>query len=83
MGNLDLETSPPPHGDRALERSTLSVAAFTAFIGPFMASAVNVALPAIQSDFNISAVVQSWIATACLLSTSIFLVPIRNLSDIF
>jgi hypothetical protein len=45
-----------PPEDRKLENSTLIVATVTSFMGPFMISAVNVALPVIQAEFNISAV---------------------------
>ncbi len=65
-----------------LERPTLIVAAVTSFMGPFMISAVNVALPVIQAEFKISAVVLSWISTAYLLATAVFLVPAGKIADI-
>ncbi len=58
------------------------VATFSSFMGPFMISAVNVALPAIQKEFSVSAVLLSWIATSYLLSTAVFLVPFGKLADI-
>jgi EmrB/QacA subfamily drug resistance transporter len=70
-------------GDRALENSTLIVATVTSFMGPFMISAVNVAMPAIQKEFSASAVVLSWIATAYLLATAVFLLPIGKIADIY
>ena len=77
--------SPPdgPAGDRALETSTLIVTTFASFIGPFMISAVNVALPAIQADFDIGAVLLSWIATAFLLASAVLLVPFGKVADIY
>ncbi len=66
----------------AEERSALFVATLTSFMGPFMISAVNVALPAIQQDFNMTAVGQSWIATAYLLAVAVVLVPIGKYADI-
>ena len=68
--------------DRSLETPTLMVATFSSFMGPFMISAVNVALPAIQKEFSVSAVLLSWIATSYLLSTAVFLVPFGKLADI-
>ncbi|HEA67945.1 MAG TPA: MFS transporter, partial [Desulfobacterales bacterium] len=68
--------------DRSLETPTLMVATFTSFMGPFMISAVNVALPAIQKEFSVSAVLLSWIATSYLLATAVFLVPFGKLADI-
>jgi EmrB/QacA subfamily drug resistance transporter len=67
----------------ALEKSALIVTTVTSFLGPFMISAVNVALPAIQKEFSADAVMLSWIATAYLLSTAIFLVPFGKLGDTF
>ncbi len=69
--------------DRVLENSTLFVTTLTSFIGPFMISSVNVALPAIQVAFTADAVQLSWIATAYLLATAIFLVPAGKVADIY
>ncbi len=67
----------------ALERSALIVATLTSFMGPFMISAVNVALPVIQREMDIGAVTLSWISTAYLLAVAVFLVPIGKLADIY
>ncbi|MFW2367187.1 MAG: MFS transporter, partial [Desulforhopalus sp.] len=64
------------------ERSALIVATLTSFMGPFMISAVNVALPAIQLELKMDAVQLSWIATAYLLSVAIGLVPAGKIADI-
>lgn len=64
------------------ERSALFVATLTSFMGPLMISAVNVALPAIQTSLNAGAVGLSWIATGYLLSVAVFLVPTGKLADI-
>ncbi len=66
----------------ALERSALIVATLTSFIGPFMISSVNVALPAIQVELHMDAVQLSWIATAYLLAMAIGLVPAGKIADI-
>ena len=66
----------------ALERSALIVATLTSFIGPFMISSVNVALPAIQADLGMDAVQLSWIATAYLLAMAVVLVPAGKIADI-
>lgn len=76
-----MENTAPDH--RLLENSTLTVATLTSFLAPFMISAINVALPDIQADFAASAVMLSWIATAYLLSTAVFLVPAGKLADIY
>jgi EmrB/QacA subfamily drug resistance transporter len=65
-----------------MERSVLTVATITSFLGPFMLSAVNVALPVIQKDLLANAVELSWIATSYLLATAVCLVPIGRIADI-
>lgn len=70
------------HGNPALERSALIVATLTSFIGPFMISSVNVALPSIQADLRMDAVQLSWIATAYLLAVAVGLVPAGKIADI-
>ena len=61
----------------------LVAAALTAFLPPFMLSAVNIALPSIQQTFNASAVWLSWVATSYLLSSAVFLVPAGKMGDIW
>jgi len=68
--------------DSALERSALIVATLTSFMGPFMISSVNVALPAIQVDLQMDAIQLSWISTAYLLAVAVGLVPAGNIADI-
>jgi EmrB/QacA subfamily drug resistance transporter len=64
------------------KRVALLVAALTAFLTPFMGSAVNVALPAIGRDFGANAILLSWVASAYLLMAAVFLVPFGRLADI-
>jgi EmrB/QacA subfamily drug resistance transporter len=68
--------------DSALERSALIVATLTSFMGPFMISSVNVALPAIQAELQMDAIQLSWIATAYLLAVAVGLVPAGKIADI-
>jgi EmrB/QacA subfamily drug resistance transporter len=69
--------------DTSLEKSALFVATLTSFMGPFMISAVNVALPAIQDEFSADAVMLSWVATSFLLAMAVFLVPFGKVADIY
>jgi MFS family permease len=62
---------------------TLLVVTLGAFLTPYMSSAVNIALPAIGSEFRMNAVSLSWIATVYLLAAAIFLVPFGRLADIY
>ena len=63
-------THMPQTKQKTLERSALIVATLTSFMGPFMISSDNVALPAIQADLGLDAVQLSWIATAYLLAVA-------------
>lgn len=67
--------------ERQFERTALFVTSLTAFIAPFMISSVNVALPAIQADYNVDAVKLGWIPTSYLLAMAIFLVPFGKIAD--
>ena len=64
------------------QRSALTIATLTSFIGPFLISGVNIALPAIEDEFNLSAVALSWVITAYLLSSTVFLLVIGRYADI-
>lgn len=61
----------------------LAIATTTAFILPFLVAAVNVALPTMGREFNMEAVVMSWVSTAYFLAIAIVQVPFGRLSDIF
>lgn len=59
---------------------TISIASFWT---PYMISATNIALPNIQKDLSANAVMLSWIVTAYLLSTAVFLIPSGKIADIY
>lgn len=61
--------------------SILAIVAITSFMGTFLISSVNIALPAIEADFGLNAVSLSWIVTGFLLATAIFLLPVGRLAD--
>jgi len=69
--------------DHSKKFSALIVASLSSFLTPFMVSSVNVALPAIEKEFRIDAVLLSWMATAYLLAAAICLVPFGKLGDIY
>jgi len=64
------------------QRSALTIAVLTSFLGPFLISGVNIALPAIEKEFDLDAVALSWVVTSYLLSSAVFLLPIGKLADI-
>ena len=65
------------------KKSALIVAAASSFVTPFMGSSINVALPAIEKNFHIDAVLLSWVATSYLLAIGVSLVPMGRLGDIY
>ena len=67
---------------KSLERATLIVTSFAAFVTPFIGSATNIALPSIGKEFSANAVMLSWVATSFLLSAAVFLAPFGRLADI-
>ena len=69
--------------DTAIKRSALLVATLASFLTPFMVSSINIALPAIGGEFQMSAVLMSWVPTSYLLSAAMFLVPFGRLADIY
>ncbi len=68
--------------EKSLKRSVLLVSSFAAFLTPFMASAINLALPAIGTELHASAISMGWVVSSFLLSSAIFLLPFGRLGDI-
>lgn len=65
------------------KRTVLLVSSLSAFLTTFMGSSINIALPSIGHEFQIDAVLLSWVATSYLLTTATFLLPIGRLADIY
>ncbi len=63
--------------------TVLLIAILAGFITPFDGSAVNIALPVIGAEFHMDAIAISWVATAYLLSSALFLVPFGKIADIY
>ncbi|HUK92443.1 MAG TPA: MFS transporter, partial [Methanomicrobiales archaeon] len=68
--------------DRSAGRIALFIAVLAGFLAPFDISAVNIALPSIGAEFSLDAVSLSWVSTAYLLSSALFLVPFGRIADI-
>lgn len=69
--------------DSVNRSSALIIASLGSFLTPFMVSSVNIALPAIEKEFQTDAILLSWIATAYLLASAVSLVPVGKLADIY
>jgi len=68
--------------DRETKRVAMFITTVAAFLTPFDASAVNIALPTISQDLSMSAIQLSWVSTAYILASAIFLVPFGRIADI-
>ncbi len=66
----------------SVRRAALIAATLASFLTPFMDSAINIALPAISREFAMDAILLSWVRTAYLLATAMFLVPLSKVADI-
>ncbi|MDD1717034.1 MAG: MFS transporter, partial [Methanoregulaceae archaeon] len=74
--------TPHPPATATEKRIVLLIAILAGFITPFDGSSVNIALPTIGAEFHMDAIALSWVATAYLLSSALFLVPFGKIADI-
>jgi EmrB/QacA subfamily drug resistance transporter len=77
-----MRDKPEINSEKAFKRSVQLVAAFAAFLTPFLGSAVNLALPSIGKDLDASAIGLGWVISSFILSSAIFLMPFGRLADI-
>lgn len=63
--------------------SVLFITTLAAFLTPFGIFSVNIALPSIGKEFLMDAILLSWVSTAYLLATAMFLVPFGKIADIY
>jgi EmrB/QacA subfamily drug resistance transporter len=68
--------------DAIQRRNTLIAATSAAFITPFMASSINLAIPTIGKQFGAGAFQLGWVVTGYLLTSAAFLLPFGKLADI-
>jgi EmrB/QacA subfamily drug resistance transporter len=61
----------------------LAVTTLAAFLSPFGISSVNIALPSIEKEFLMDAILLSWVSTSYLLSSAVFLVPLGKIADLY
>jgi EmrB/QacA subfamily drug resistance transporter len=66
-----------------LRRAVAFVVHLSAFTGPFMAASLNLALPPMGRDLDMSASALTWVASAFLLSAAVFTVPFGRIADIY
>jgi EmrB/QacA subfamily drug resistance transporter len=64
-------------------RAAMIVAGLSSFLGPFMSSSVNVALPSMGEELGMGAVLLGWVNTAFLLAAAAPLIPFGRLGDMY
>lgn len=65
------------------KKITLIIITLSSFLTPYMGSSINVALPSIGKEFQMDTILLSWVASAYLLSSAMFLVPFGRIADIY
>ena len=65
------------------QRSVLLMVLPNALAVPIMLSSVNVALPDIASDLNLSAVAVSWVPTVFLMASAMFVLIFGRVADMY
>lgn len=71
-----------PNEQASQRKAAIFVISLASFLFPFMASAVNIAIPTIGKNLDMSAVAVNWIAASFLLAAAILSVPFGRLADI-
>jgi MFS family permease len=66
---------------RTTQNIVLAVAALSGFVATFISSAINMALPLIEADFHLSAVVLDWIPLVYVLAAGAILMPVGRAAD--
>jgi EmrB/QacA subfamily drug resistance transporter len=61
----------------------LVVTTLASFLIPIMSSAVNVALPAISSEYNMDVITLGWVSTSYMLASTALLIPFGRLADMY
>ncbi|MEC9340587.1 MAG: MFS transporter [Pseudomonadota bacterium] len=74
------DTAAHPQGSAFL--AALLVVPLASFATPFLASSINVALPAIAAEYRLDAITLGWFNTAYFLSASVLMLPLSRLADI-
>lgn len=72
-----------------MEKSTaqtkliMAIVMIASFITPFMANAINIAIPAIGAEYTSGLSLLNWVVSGFLLSSAAFLLPFGRLADLF
>jgi EmrB/QacA subfamily drug resistance transporter len=72
-----------PQDPSANRTMVLAVATLGGFLVTFMSSAINIALPLIETEFHVSAVTLSWISLSYILVAGATLLPAGRIADLY
>ena len=64
-------------------RITMVIVMISSFITPFMANAINIAIPSMGIEFGSDQSSLNWVVSGFLLSSAAFLLPFGRLADLF
>ncbi len=68
---------------KGLKRQLLIAGLLASFLTPFVRSSLNLALPTMACELNLSADLLTWISTIYLLVNAIFYIPFGRIGDIY
>lgn len=68
--------------ERSAQQSTMIVAVITQFLITFNGSALNLSIPAMGSEFHVSATTIGWIVTGYLIAAAVLSVPFGRVADL-
>ena len=80
MSQTRRDVEVPPATSKTIALIVTTIANFS---WPFMAASISIALPSIEREFKIDAVLLSWIALSFTLTTATLLVPLSRIGDIY
>ncbi|PLW94111.1 MAG: MFS transporter, partial [Marinilabiliales bacterium] len=63
------------------QRPLLIAILISSFLGPFLSSAINVALPQISDDLSMNATELTWVNMSFLLASAAFMIPLGKIAD--
>jgi EmrB/QacA subfamily drug resistance transporter len=73
----------PVPSTASVRQTALAVCLVSGFINPFTGACLNIALPTMAKELNLDAVTVPWVLTIFMLASSIFLLPMGRLADIY
>jgi EmrB/QacA subfamily drug resistance transporter len=68
---------------KGLKKDLLIVGILVSFLTPFVRSSINLAIPVLANEFDLSAVFLTWISTIYLLVNAILYIPFGRIGDIY